>query len=69
MSELKYCPFCGGNAGIKWTDEARGMQSVGCLAESMLCPTPSIVAYKVSGEFDYSFWNRRIESKESKCEN
>lgn len=59
MDNLKPCPFCGGNAGIKWTDEASGMQSVGCMTMSMLCPNPSIVIYKVTGEFDYTYWNKR----------
>lgn len=63
MIELKCCPFCGCNAGIRWTDERLGLQSVGCMAASMLCPRPSIVAYKVDGEFDYTFWNRRVKAK------
>jgi hypothetical protein len=63
MIKLKYCPFCGGNAGIKWTNEELGMQSVGCMAESMLCPNPSIVAYKVNGEFDYTWWEERVDKQ------
>jgi hypothetical protein len=63
ISELNNCPFCGGNAGIKWTSEVLNMQSVGCMTESMLCPKPSIVAYKVNGEFDYTYWNQRINNK------
>lgn len=63
MSELKYCPFCGGNAGIRWTDEERGMQSIGCMTPSMICPNPSIVVYKVDGEFDYTSWNKRVDKQ------
>jgi len=65
MKELKACPFCGGKAGIRWTDEDNRMQSIGCLEVSMLCPSPSMVAYKRGddGEFDYTYWNRRLKEQ------
>ena len=65
MIKLKPCPFCGGKAGIRWTDDALGMQSVGCVTQSMLCPNPSLVVYKgVDGEFNYTYWNKRENNNE-----
>ena len=62
MSKLKPCPFCGGNATIivdnKHHDD---FQIIGCNTLSMLCPNPNMTAYKVDGEFDYTYWNRRVD--------
>jgi len=56
--ELKPCPFCGGKAAV--TVETEKFQIVGCHKISMLCPNPSMTAYKDSnGDFDYTHWNTR----------
>lgn len=67
MSEkLLPCPFCGADAEVQVEHE--GFQIVGCSnrknpASSLLCPNPSIVAYKDDrGEWDYKWWNRRTST-------
>jgi hypothetical protein len=61
LTKLLCCPFCGSEAGIK--SEAEEFQIIGCITPpniSMLCPSPSITAYKKEdGGFDYTFWNKR----------
>lgn len=54
---LLCCPFCGEDAVVQI--EKPDFQVVGCSVLSMLCPNPSMTVYKVDGEFDYTYWNRR----------
>lgn len=61
MDDLKPCPFCGNRVLIKV--EGREFQIVGCSVPSMLCPNPSMTIYKVDGEFDYTYWNKRFEKE------
>ena len=69
MGELKPCPFCGGKAKVI-VDEGNhdSFQIVGCSELSMLCPNPSMTAYKNdNGEFDYTYWNRRAVDYQAVC--
>ena len=57
MSELKKCPFCGGDAAE--TQKGDNYVIVRCL--SIMCRVrPSAVCYKdKSGVYDFSAWNGR----------
>jgi len=64
MSELKPCPFCGAKAKVIVSEKNHdSYQIIGCgEQQSMLCPTPITTAYRNDdGEFDYTYWNRRVE--------
>lgn len=64
MSELKECPFCGGEAIVR--EDRKGFQIIGCKKLSMLCPNPSIVVYrKNESEYNYSPWNNRTSTPNS----
>ena len=66
MSELKECPFCGGEAEIR--HEAKEFKIVGCKGISMLCPNPSITVYDHGEGYDYSPWNNRNSIDASKIQ-
>ena len=61
MSELKPCPFCGGEANVLVDCEPKGtFEIIGCTNVSMLCPSPRMVVYRDDdNKFDYTYWNRR----------
>ena len=59
--KLLNCPFCGSVAKIIVTEKDHtNFQIVGCSVKSMICPNPSMVVYKRNGEFDYKYWNKRV---------
>ena len=63
MSELKSCPFCGGEAKVLVDCEPKGtFEIIGCTKISMLCPNPTMTVYRKDGVFDYTYWNRRVEN-------
>lgn len=67
MSDLKECPFCGGEAVVR--EDRKGFQIVGCKKLSMLCPNPSIVVYKNgAGGYNYSPWNNRASTPNAKIQ-
>jgi hypothetical protein len=56
MSELKPCPFCGGEA--KETQTGENYVIVRCM--SLYCGVrPSAVCYKTNGSYDFWAWNLR----------
>jgi hypothetical protein len=59
LIELLPCPFCGSEAKIV---QYENFKIVGCYETSMLCPNPKLIVYKnkITGEYDYKYWNRRI---------
>lgn len=59
--KLKPCPFCGAKSTVQV--ETTMFQIVGCSEASMLCPNPAMQIYKVDGEFDYTYWNKRQGEK------
>lgn len=61
MSEIKPCPFCGGEAHVVKSCKVKRLNETVMMTDLVMCGTCGASIYARKGEYVTEKWNRRAE--------